>query len=90
MLVHGVMGHASKQMIYEVYGKYTGGLGQDKLGVLQNFGRDSKQRAKGKPRPHAKIPARAGAFSPQPLDMVMICWSRRRDSKLFKHSTVQV
>ncbi len=33
-----------------------------------------------KPRPHAKVPAKAGAFSPQPLDVVMFFWSGKRDS----------
>ncbi len=41
-------GHASKQMIYEVYGKYTEGLEQDKLAVLRYFGREFKSPGKRK------------------------------------------
>ena len=37
-----LMGHASKQMIYEVYGKYTKGLEQDRLAILRYFGKDFK------------------------------------------------
>ncbi|OHB54680.1 MAG: hypothetical protein A2Y12_19160 [Planctomycetes bacterium GWF2_42_9] len=43
-----LMGHASKQMIFEVYGKYTEGLEQDKLTVLRYFGRDFKTPGKRK------------------------------------------
>lgn len=35
-----LMGHASKQMIYETYGKYTKGLERDKQAILRYFGRD--------------------------------------------------
>jgi integrase len=41
-----LMGHASKQMIYEVYGKYTEGLEQDRLAILRYFGRDFKNPGK--------------------------------------------
>jgi integrase len=34
------MGHASKQMIFEVYGRYVEGLEKDRLAILRNFGRD--------------------------------------------------
>ena len=37
-----LMGHASKQMIYEVYGRYVEGLEQDRLKILAYFGRDFK------------------------------------------------
>jgi integrase len=33
-----LMGHASKQMIYEVYGKYTEGLEKDRQGIKEYFG----------------------------------------------------
>ncbi len=35
-----LMGHASKRMIYDVYGKYVKGLEEDRLLVLEYFGRD--------------------------------------------------
>ncbi len=35
-----LMGHASKQMIYETYGKYTNGLEKDKQAILEYFGSD--------------------------------------------------
>jgi integrase len=35
-----LMGHASKQMIYEVYGKYTDGLEKDRQAIQQYFGND--------------------------------------------------
>jgi integrase len=38
-----LMGHASKQMIYEVYGRYVEGLEQDRLKILGYFGRDFKR-----------------------------------------------
>jgi integrase len=38
-----LMGHASKQMIYEVYGRYVEGLEQDRLKILAYFGRDFKR-----------------------------------------------
>lgn len=34
------MGHASKQMVYEVYGNYVEGLEEDAAGILNYFGRD--------------------------------------------------
>jgi integrase len=36
------MGHASKQIIYEVYGKYTKGLDKDRIAILRYFGKDFK------------------------------------------------
>jgi integrase len=41
-----LMGHASKQMVFEVYGKYTEGLEQDRLAILRYFGRDFKTPGK--------------------------------------------
>lgn len=38
-----LMGHASKQMIFEVYGRYVEGLEQDRLKILAYFGRDFKK-----------------------------------------------
>jgi len=38
-----LMGHASKQMIYEVYGRYVEGLERDRLKILAYFGRDFKR-----------------------------------------------
>ncbi|WP_156912175.1 hypothetical protein [Citrifermentans bremense] len=38
-----LMGHASKQMIYELYGRYVEGLEQDRLKILAYFGRDFKK-----------------------------------------------
>ncbi|WP_246153038.1 tyrosine-type recombinase/integrase [Oryzomonas rubra] len=38
-----LMGHASKQMIYEVYGRYLEGVEQDRLKILAYFGRDFKR-----------------------------------------------
>ena len=35
-----LMGYASKQMIYEVYGNYVEGLEEDTNAVLEYFGRD--------------------------------------------------
>ena len=35
-----LMGHASKQMVYEVYGKYVEGLEKDRMAILRYFGRD--------------------------------------------------
>jgi hypothetical protein len=32
------MGHASKQMVYETYGEYTGGLEKDQQAILDYFG----------------------------------------------------
>jgi integrase len=40
------MGHASKQMIFEVYGKYTKGLESDRLAIFRYFGRDFKKPGK--------------------------------------------
>ena len=40
-----LMGHASKQMIYEVYGKYVKGLEEDGLAIFRYFGRDFKRPA---------------------------------------------
>jgi integrase len=40
-----LMGHASKQMIYEVYGKYVKGLEEDRLAIFRYFGRDFKRPA---------------------------------------------
>ncbi|WP_052263395.1 tyrosine-type recombinase/integrase [Geobacter pickeringii] len=41
--VVNLMGHASKQMIYEVYGRYVEGLEKDRLKILAYFGRDFKR-----------------------------------------------
>jgi len=38
-----LMGHASKQMIYETYGKYVEGLEKDRFKILAYFGRDFKR-----------------------------------------------
>lgn len=38
-----LMGHASKKMIYEVYGRYVEGLEKDRLQILGYFGRDFKR-----------------------------------------------
>lgn len=38
-----LMGHASKQMIYEVYGRYVEGLEKDRLQILGYYGRDFKR-----------------------------------------------
>jgi integrase len=38
-----LMGHASKQMIYEVYGKYVEGLETDAGKILEYFGKDFKR-----------------------------------------------
>ncbi len=38
-----LMGHASKQMIYEVYGRYVEGLEHDRLKILAYFGKDFKK-----------------------------------------------
>ncbi|CAH2032317.1 Arm DNA-binding domain-containing protein [Trichlorobacter ammonificans] len=35
-----LMGHASKQMVYEVYGNYVEGLEEDAVAILDYFGRD--------------------------------------------------
>lgn len=35
-----LMGHASKQMVYEVYGNYVEGLEEDTAAILNYFGRD--------------------------------------------------
>ncbi len=35
-----LMGHASKQMVYEVYGNYVEGLEKDGERILEYFGRD--------------------------------------------------
>lgn len=40
-----LMGHASKQMIYEVYGKYTEGLEKDKQAIQEYFGNDFNPKA---------------------------------------------
>jgi integrase len=39
LLVH-LMGHASKQMVYEVYGRYVEGLEEGREGILAYFGSD--------------------------------------------------
>ncbi len=41
-----LMGHSSKQMIYEVYGKYAKGLENDRLAIYRYFGRDFKSPGK--------------------------------------------
>lgn len=41
-----LMGHASKQMVFETYGKYTKGLEQDRLAILRYFGRDFRNPGK--------------------------------------------
>jgi integrase len=38
-----LMGHASKQMIYEVYGRYVEGLEKYRLRILGYCGRDFKE-----------------------------------------------
>lgn len=38
-----LMGHASKQMVYEVYGRYVEGLEKDRLRILGYYGRDFKK-----------------------------------------------
>jgi len=38
--IHSLMGHASKQMVYEVYGKYVEGLEKDRMAILRYFVRD--------------------------------------------------
>ncbi len=43
-----LMGHASKQMVYEVYGKYTQGLEEDREDILGYFGHDFLTRGKQK------------------------------------------
>jgi integrase len=43
-----LMGHASKQMIFQVYGKYTKGLEEDRLAIFRYFGRDFKHPGKTK------------------------------------------
>lgn len=43
-----LMGHASKQMVYEVYGKYTEGLEEDREDILGYFGHDFLTRGKQK------------------------------------------
>lgn len=35
-----LMGHASKQMVYEVYGNYVDGLEEDAERIMDYFGRD--------------------------------------------------
>jgi len=40
------MGHASKKMIYEVYGRYVEGLEKDRLQILGYFGKDFKRGCK--------------------------------------------
>ncbi|HEY5973287.1 MAG TPA: tyrosine-type recombinase/integrase, partial [Geobacteraceae bacterium] len=35
-----LMGHASKQMVYEVYGNYVDGLEEDGDNILEYFGKD--------------------------------------------------
>ena len=35
-----LMSHASKQMIYDVYGQYVEGLEKDRMAILRYFGRD--------------------------------------------------
>ncbi len=58
-----LMGHASKQMIYEVYGKYTEGLEKDWQAILGYFGSDFNQTVQtAMPRLHAKEHAKAEAF----------------------------
>jgi len=41
-----LMGHASKQMIYEVYGRYTEGLEEDQRAIFGYFGEDFLQAGK--------------------------------------------
>jgi hypothetical protein len=53
-------GHASNQIVFEVYGKHTEGFEQDCLAILRYYGRDFKNPGKTKPRLHAK----AGVFEP--------------------------
>lgn len=56
------MGHATKEMVYETYGKYVEGLEHDKEKILQLFGEDfltpgvEMQMA-----PIAKVPRKSGA-----------------------------
>ena len=40
-----LMGHASKQMIYEVYGRFVEGLDEDKEAIIDYFGEDFIKRA---------------------------------------------
>ena len=49
-----LMGHASKQMVYEVYGDYIEGLEEDREAILEYFGADflAPKRA-ARARPHA-------------------------------------
>ena len=38
-----LMGHASKQLIHEVYGRYLEGLEKDRRKILGYYGRDFKR-----------------------------------------------
>ncbi len=48
-----LMGHGSKQMVFEVYGNYIDGLERDFLGILNYLGRDYVE-TKRKPLPYQK------------------------------------
>jgi integrase len=45
-----LMGHASKQMVYEVYGNYVEGLEEDAAAILHYYGRDFMNPGKRKTR----------------------------------------
>jgi integrase len=44
------MGHASKQMVYEVYGNYVEGLEEDGERIFEYFGKDFVIPRKANPR----------------------------------------
>jgi integrase len=47
-----LMGHASKRMVYEVYGDYVEGLEEDFWNILEYFGKDFVETKKRPPIPH--------------------------------------
>jgi integrase len=64
-----LMGHASKQMIYEVYGRYTEGLEEDQAGILGYFGEDFLMA--GKPE---KQPEKISVVTAMPCEPEEFCY----------------
>jgi hypothetical protein len=70
----------SKQKIFRFTGSTRKGWKRTGWRYSGTSAGTSNIRAKQKPRPHAKVPAKAGAFNPYLAKVVMLFWSGKRDS----------
>lgn len=59
-----LMGHGSKQMVYEVYGEYIEGLEEDSWKILEYFGRDFIERKGQRPPRFLEYPGNENQMIP--------------------------